>query len=1045
LRSRLSAKRETQSGQTSFRSLYVPNTSAYIVGLAGDERLYSGTALESGNLVKQTLYYYDDTSNSSAAPTVGNLTRTDAWDDQTGGYVTSRQQYDAYGNITQVTDPRGATTTTTYDPTYHLFPVRTCNALNHCVIQTWDAALGVLTTNTDSNAATTSYAYDALGRKTSETDAAGNTTTWQYLNTGDPNKQHVRITRPDGSSDGLWSDTYTDGLGRTYKVVKEGPGAGLTYEQDTAYSDATERIHQQSLWRQSGDAPLWESYAYDGAGRLVQTTHPDGSFSTIQYAVDASAIPYEIMRDELGHERASWEDAYGNTSQVREQNGADQYITRYAYNPLDKLVSVVDQAGNTTTFEWDSLSRKVAMRDPDLGAWSYAYDAGSLLLTQTDAKNQTTTFTYDALGRMKTKLSGGQTTSWFYDEEGYGASIGRLTQVVYSAGSERHTWNNLGLETETTRCVETTCQTTSQTYDALQRPNTQTYPDGEVVSYTYDDTGNLRSVSGYVDGMTWSPSGQLSSLTYANGTTTHYTYDPKRLWLLTAAVNHDTTTLYTAAYTYDVAGLVKTATHGTPDASTLSYAYDELNRLTGVSGAQTQTFSYDALGNMTSNSLIGSYIYDDPAHKHAVTAAGANTYAYDANGNMTSGAGRTLSWDAQNRLTGTTQGETTTTFAYDAGEQRIKKTQGATTTLYFSRLVERVNGSLIQYYYAGPILVAKKDAGGTKTWYHADRLGSIRLMTDASGSEVKEYDYQAFGQTQSSSGAMSNERGYTGHITDGETGLIYMVARYYDAQLGRFLSADTFVSDWTNPQDLNPYSYVVNNPISNTDPTGHAPRLAPPWMFEDEHWQVEKRSRRSRTRIPDFSPADWRRAEMASRHIQVDVAASTKTSGWRKGLGTVLDLSAFIADVHAFSLTVVGGVAATTVSALDGPAPAADLAAAGFYKIFDRAENIMGGISFGATALSDIVTRDTYLDRDRQELVIGQDTLVSGGAALLGTVELPHPAAQSVYDTTINTYVLVYDARGLAGNPMKFNGKTWEMRVNYGSGDWRPFYVPVGD
>ncbi len=841
---------------------YAPNTMAYIVSLPKSEEVYSATTIAPDKLVKRTVYYYDGATESTTPPSVGNLTRTDAWNNQTGDYVTSTQQYDAYGNVISATDARGSTTTTSYDPTHHLFPTQTCNALSQCTSQAWDYTLGVTTAITDSNSAVTHYVYDPLARKTSETDPAGNVTTWQYLDIGNPNSQHVRMTKPDGSNDGLWTETYTDGLGRTYKEMKEGPQAGVTY-RDTVYNDATDRPQKQSLWRQSGDAALWETYTYDGAGRLVRTAHPDGNNTTVQYTTDTHGKPYVVTLDELGHEQATWHDAYDNLSQVREKNGADYYTTTYEYNTLDKLVKVTDHAGNTTTFSWDSLGRKLSMSDPDLGAWSYTYDAGGLLLTQTDAKSQTITFTYDGLGRMRTKVAGGQTSAWYYDEAGYGASNGRLTRVTYPAGSESHIWSNLGLETATTRCVESTCQTTSGTYDGLHRVSRLTYPDGEVVSYTYDSAGNLQAVSGYVDAMTWSPTDQLTSLTYANGTTTDYTYDPKRLWLTSARVTLEATTLYTSTYTYNGAGLVKTMTQGTPTPATLNYTYDDLDRLTGVSGAQTQTFTYDALGNMTSNSLVGSYTYGDAAHKHAVTRAGANTYAYDANGNMTAGAGRTLTWDAENRLVQVTQqgaitrqtdnagqprieqtvipqggggpdramlylplirtaqSGTTTTFAYDAGEQRIKKTQGTNTTLYFSREVEQVNGALIQYYYAGPVLVAKKDAAGTKTWYHADRLGSIRLMTDASGHEVKDYDYQPFGETQASSGAMRNERGFTGHITDSETDLIYMVARYYDPQLGRFLSADSVVSDWGNPQDLNPYSYVLNNPISNTDPTGH--------------------------------------------------------------------------------------------------------------------------------------------------------------------------------------------------------------------------------
>jgi RHS repeat-associated protein len=141
-------------------------------------------------------------------------------------------------------------------------------------------------------------------------------------------------------------------------------------------------------------------------------------------------------------------------------------------------------------------------------------------------------------------------------------------------------------------------------------------------------------------------------------------------------------------------------------------------------------------------------------------------------------------------------------------------------TLYFGPDVESVNGTLTQYYYAGNLLVAQK-AGATKTWYHADRQGSIRLMTDSSGAMVASYDYQPFGAVQSQTGAVSNERGYTGHFMDGESGLIYMNARYEDPTLARFVSADDTIGDATNPQDLNAYSYVLNSPINNTDPTGH--------------------------------------------------------------------------------------------------------------------------------------------------------------------------------------------------------------------------------
>jgi RHS repeat-associated protein len=258
--------------------------------------------------------------------------------------------------------------------------------------------------------------------------------------------------------------------------------------------------------------------------------------------------------------------------------------------------------------------------------------------------------------------------------------------------------------------------------------------------------------------------------------------------------------------------------------SNLGYAYDELHRLTGVSGAQPQSLAYDALGNITSNSLVGGYGYGDAAHKHAATVAGAGAFTYDATGNMLSGNGRALEWDAENRLTKVTQNGNVTTFAYDSTGQRVLKSGPSGTTYTFGQLVEQGPTGLTKYYYAGPLLVAKR-INTTPVWFHQDHLGSVRLMTSAAGAKVAGYDYAPFGAAVSASAQVANDRGYGGHATD-DTGLVYMNARYYDPQLGRFLSPDNFVPASESSQALNRYAYVYNNPISNTDPTGHLPVVA---------------------------------------------------------------------------------------------------------------------------------------------------------------------------------------------------------------------------
>lgn len=239
-----------------------------------------------------------------------------------------------------------------------------------------------------------------------------------------------------------------------------------------------------------------------------------------------------------------------------------------------------------------------------------------------------------------------------------------------------------------------------------------------------------------------------------------------------------------------------------------------------------QGFDYDSLGNMTNNSELGSYGYTDPDHIHAVTSAGGKTYEYDANGNMTnvkvSGViDKTYSWDAENRLTSVDG----VSFTYDPSGNRIKKS-GSSTYIYFGSMVELVDGQMVKYYYAGSTLVAKQDSTG-KYWYHTDHLGSTRLITndqftDPSLIVENEYDYAPFGKFTRQLEAVANEEGFTGHKTDADIGLIYMGARYYDATLGRFISADTIVQDPLDPQTLNRYTYTRNNPLSYVDPNGNS-------------------------------------------------------------------------------------------------------------------------------------------------------------------------------------------------------------------------------
>ncbi len=412
---------------------YYPNNSKYIAGLPAYEQLRAGIG-GAGSLKKLTYFYYDNNGSWASAPSKGLLTKSRKWDNKTGSYKNATMTYDAYGNVISQTNERGAVTTTAFDSTYRVYPVSATNAAGHTTTSTWDYVLGLELSNTDPNGAVTRFSYDNLGRTTAVTYPGNRTTTYSYLNWGNASLQRVKETKPDGSSNGLWKETWYDGLGRIWYVTTEG---GIS--QETEFVGATTRIRKKSFPRFSSESVKWTQYTYDGVGRRRTVTHPDGSMSETIYANDGSGKPYQAHYDENGLQKLTWTDPYGRLIQVREKNGSSYYYTNYQYDLAGNLTRTIDHNGNTTTLTWDSLGNKTAGCDPDQGCRTYTYDNGGLPLTETDAMGQTSTFTYDGLGRMRTRTDAdGNVSRWYYDEAGYGYSKGRLTRMTSPWVSEEH-------------------------------------------------------------------------------------------------------------------------------------------------------------------------------------------------------------------------------------------------------------------------------------------------------------------------------------------------------------------------------------------------------------------------------------------------------------------------------------------------------------------------------------------------------------------------------------------------------------------------------
>jgi RHS repeat-associated protein len=213
------------------------------------------------------------------------------------------------------------------------------------------------------------------------------------------------------------------------------------------------------------------------------------------------------------------------------------------------------------------------------------------------------------------------------------------------------------------------------------------------------------------------------------------------------------------------------------------------------------------------------------------------SYVYDANGNLISGDGHYYEYNDANQLVkvrhGDQNGPVLAEYFYDYIGQRIKKIENGVTTYYIGKHYEEVRDGVdikkTDYYFANGERVAKKDSTGNVYYYHSDHLGGTNVITDSSGNLVERVKYYPFGEIREGG---SEKYQFTGKEKDKLTDWYYFEARYYNPEFKHFTQADTVDPDLYDPQDLNKYAYVLNNPLRLIDPSGHASIGSNEWNQE---------------------------------------------------------------------------------------------------------------------------------------------------------------------------------------------------------------------
>jgi len=415
-------------------------------------------------------------------------------------------------------------------------------------------------------------------------------------------------------------------------------------------------------------------------------------------------------------------------------------------------------------------------------------------------------------------------------------------------------------------------------YDSADRLTTLTYPSGEALSYAYDAAWRQTSVCSnlydcYATSASYTALNQPSSITLGSSAQQSYGYQSPMARLGRLQVTAGGNSLFDRSYGYDNVGNVQTIINNL-NAEQQTYGYDPLDRLTNwdTSTSVHEQYVYDAIGNLTSKAGT-AYIYGATNNgPHQAKTVGGQTYSYDNNGNLQSGSGRNYTWNAENQpsIISYNVGTNNESYTYDADGERVSRSAGGglaqTITYYIGGLYEFDNAgnTRLLYHFGGQVVaerVSGNATGGQLYYLHGDHLGSVSLMTGATGNLISSQEFKPWGEVRSG-GVGQTTLNYTGQRKD-DTGLLYYHARYYDPVLARFISPDVVVPNGTtvlivdyhepgltrnlngrnqamqsygfpfqsdksgdpsgplNSQNFDRYSYVSDNPLVHTDPTGH--------------------------------------------------------------------------------------------------------------------------------------------------------------------------------------------------------------------------------
>jgi len=808
-----------------------------------------------------TAYTYDTNGN------ISTISRTGILPGGSTQTLTTTYSYDTLGRLAAIDGPR----TDVVDSTVFVYYAndagqglnrgmlkKITNAVAHETIFSDYNEFGRPETITSPNGTVTLNSYNAAGLLLSST-TDGVATGFEYF----PNGRMKKITGPGPRvisyqyTSAGFPEKITDSLGNFRNIFYDSEG-NKTREENRDPSNSLR---------------FFLRYTYEDSGRLDKIINPDDSFTTFDYDNNGNLISLVNAVNQT----TSY--SYDSLNRLTRLTEPGTTFTTFDYDTSNNTTTVTDPESHATLYAFDDFGHRLTRNSPDTGQTVFSYDEAGNIHSETDAEGIETTYEYDALNRL-VAISYPDTSQdilYSYDQGLYGT--GHLSGMSSNGGDYVFSYDALGNLISENSQIGGHSYSSSYTYNQSGQITSITYPGGRTVDYTYNSTGNITRVTTSLSGATvtiadnisYLPYGPLQHLEYGNSIVYDAVYD--QMYHMTGQTAGS---ILNRGYTLNAIGNVTAVTDNLASGNNQSFSYDSLNRLTSESGNYGSiAYGNDKAGNRLSTTVSGvttTYSYETETNR--LTSIGGEGRSYAANGLTTSSDNNrySYSYNYGRRLEALSEKKGSMFFVLPIRDQDGQVNRAVVnflgkhrTTHYLydgfgrrTRSILPADSGTYDYHYAGDgkllgfshynsddTLLSRKEfiwLGNTPVaqadteynqdgsvessnmvWLQTDHLNTPLMATNATGTVVWRWDRNAFGTVAPDTDPdgdgiyLDIPLRFPGQIKmPGDGKLTYNWHRYYDPEIGRYVSADPIGLDG----GINLYAYVHNDPVNAVDPWG---------------------------------------------------------------------------------------------------------------------------------------------------------------------------------------------------------------------------------